>query len=61
MWDDGDDGMCWKNVDGLGKYKQGMTTNLRAYRHSDKLGVGATTDLHGDSDVFGDCVSHILI
>ena len=40
--------MVWKDGDGLGKYRQGTTTNLRAYRHYDNLGVGAMTDLHGN-------------
>ena len=48
MWDGGDGKMDWKNGDGLGKYQQGTTNNLRAYRRSDNLGVGATTDLHGN-------------
>ena len=48
MWDNGDGEMGWKDGYGLGKYKQGMTTNLRAYRCSNNLGMGATTDLHGD-------------
>ena len=34
MWDNGDGEMGWKDSDGLGKYRQGMTTNLRAYRRS---------------------------
>ena len=46
MWDDGYGEMGWNNGNGLGKYLQGTTTNLRAYRHSDNLGVGATMDLH---------------
>ena len=48
MWDDGDGGMGCKDGDRLGKYRQGTTTNLRAYRCFDNLGMGATTDLHGD-------------
>ena len=48
MWDDGDCKMGWKDGNGLGKYQQGTTTNMRAYRRSNNLGVGATTDLHGD-------------
>ena len=43
----------WRNgLEGrqrTGKYLQGTTTNLRAYRRSDNLGVGATTDLQGNS------------
>ena len=48
MWDNEDGKMGWKNGNELGKYQQGTTTNLRAYRCSDNLGLGATTDLHGD-------------
>ena len=48
MWDDGYGKMGWKDGDGMGKYLQGTTTNLRAYSCSDNLGVGATEDLHGD-------------
>ena len=59
MWDDGDGEMDWKNGDGLGKYQQGTTTNLRAYRCSDKLGMGATTDLHINSGcIWRLCVSY---
>ena len=46
IWDDGDGEMGWKNGNGLGKYRQRTTTNLRAYRCYDKLGMGATTNLH---------------
>ena len=46
MWDDGNGEMGWKDGNKLVKYRQGMTTNLRAYRRSDNLGVGETTDLH---------------
>ena len=49
MWDDEYGEMGWKNRDGLGKYQQGTTTNLRAYCRSDNLGMGPTTDLYGDS------------
>ena len=41
--------MGGKNGDGMGKYQQGKTTNLRAYRRSDNLGVVEMTDLYGDS------------
>ena len=59
MWDDGYGEMGWKNSDGLGKYQQGTTTNLRAYRRSDTLGVGATEDLHRDSGyIWRLCVSY---
>ena len=34
MWDDGDGKIGWKDGDGLGKYRHGTTTNLRAYRSS---------------------------
>ena len=49
MWDNGDGQMGWKYSDGIDKFIQGTTTNLRAYRCSNKLGLGETTDLHGDS------------
>ena len=59
MWDVGDGEMDWKNGNGLGKYRQVMTTNLRAYCLSNNLGVGATTDLHGDSGcIWRLCVSY---
>ena len=59
MWDYRDGKMGWKDSDGLGKYRQGTTTNLRAYRPSDNLGVGAMTDLNGDSGfVWRLCVSY---
>ena len=35
--------------DVLGKYQQGLTTNLGAYGYYNNLGVGATTDLRGNS------------
>ena len=34
MWDDRDGRIGWKDGDGLGKYRQGTTTNLRSYRRS---------------------------
>ena len=34
MWDDGDGEIGCKDGDGLGKYRQGKTANLRAYRRS---------------------------
>ena len=40
--------MGWKDGDGMVKNQQGNTTNLRAYRRSNNLGVGARTDLHGN-------------
>ena len=59
MWYDGDGEMGQKNGDGLGKYQQGTTTNLRAYCHSDNLDVGATADLHGDFGcIWRLCVSY---
>ena len=59
MWNDGDCEMGWNNGDELGKYRQETTTNLRAYRRSDKFGVGATTDLHVDSGcIWRLCVSY---
>ena len=48
MWDKGNGEIGWKNGDRMGKYKQGTTTKLRAYRHSANLGMRATADLHGD-------------
>ena len=39
MWDDGDGKMGWKDCDGLRKYRQGMTTNRRAYRRSRIMGM----------------------
>ena len=57
MWDDGDGEIGWKNDNGLVKCLQGTTTNLRAYRCSDNLGVGVTTDLHGDSG----CISRLCV
>ena len=47
IWDDGDGKMGWKDGYVLRKYLQVTTTNLRVYRCSDNLGLGATTDLHG--------------
>ena len=59
MWNNGDGEMSWNNGDGLGKYLQGTTTNLRAYCFSNNLGLGATTDLHGDSGcIWRLCVSY---
>ena len=47
---------------GMGKYRQETATNLRAYRHSNNLGLGATEDLHGDLRcIWRLCVSHIVI
>ena len=48
MWNDRDGEMGKKNGDRLEKNRQGTTTNIRAYRCSGSLGMGATTDLHGD-------------
>ena len=39
MWDDGDGKMGCKYGDGLGKYQQGTTANLRAYRRSRIMGM----------------------
>ena len=47
MCDNRDGEMGWKDGNGLGKYLQGTTTNLRAYRCSNNLGGVLTTDLHG--------------
>ena len=59
MWDDGDGEMGSKNDNGLGKYRQGTTTKLRAYRRSYKLGARATTDLHGNLGcIWRLCVSY---
>ena len=59
MWDDGDGEMDWKNGNGLGKHLLGMTTNLRAYRPSNNIGMGATTELHNDSGcIWRLCVSY---
>ena len=49
MWDDRYGEMGWKDGDGLGKYQQVTTTNLRAYLLSNNLVVGVTADLHGAS------------
>ena len=43
---DGDGEMSWKDSNELGKYQQGKTTNLRAYRRSYCLGLEAMMDLH---------------
>jgi plasmid maintenance system antidote protein VapI len=41
--------MGWKGDDhGLGKNQQGTTTNLRAVRRAESLGIGAETDAFGD-------------
>ena len=59
MWDDGDGEMGWNNGNRLGKYLQGMATNLRAYHRSDNLDVRLTTDLHGYSGcIWRLCVSY---
>ena len=39
MWDDGDGEMGCKDSDGLRKYRQGTTANLRAYRRSGIMGM----------------------
>ena len=39
MLDDGDGEMGWKDGDGLGKYRRGTTTNLRAYCSSGIMGM----------------------
>ena len=39
MWYDGDGEMGWKGGDGMGRYQQGTTTNLRAYCHSEIMGM----------------------
>ena len=39
MWDNVDDKMGCKDGDGMGKYLQGMTANLRAYRCSGIMGM----------------------
>ena len=39
MWDDGDGEMGWKDGNGLVKYLQGTTTNLRAYHRSWIMGM----------------------
>ena len=62
MWDDRDGEMGWNNGDRLGKYQQGKTTKLRAYRHSNNLGVRATTDLNVDlGRIWRLCVSYCNI
>jgi Pin2-interacting protein X1 len=40
--------MGWKQGNGLGKNQQGTSTNLRAVRREENLGIGAKTDLLGD-------------
>ena len=39
MWDYRDGKMGWKDSDGLGKYRQGTTTNLRLYSCSGIMGM----------------------
>ena len=39
MWNGRDGEMGWKDSDGLGKYRQVTTTNLRAYRRSGRMGM----------------------
>ena len=50
MWDNGDGEMGCKDGDGLGKYLQGTTTNLRAYRHS---GIMRMADTISGEDSIG--------
>jgi len=40
--------MGWEEGTGLGKNKQGTVNSLRAVRRSVNLGIGASTDLHGE-------------
>ena len=40
--------MGWKQGNGLGKNQQGTSDNLRAVRRAENLGIGATTDTHGN-------------
>ena len=40
--------MVWEEGGGIGNSRQGMITNLQAYRCPDNLGAGATTNLHGN-------------
>jgi Pin2-interacting protein X1 len=40
--------MGWEEGKGLGKNKQGTVNNLRAVRRAENLGIGASTDLHGE-------------
>ena len=59
MWDNRYSEMSWKNGDGMGKYCQGKTTNLKAYCVSYNVGVGATADLQGRSGcIWRLCVSY---
>ena len=59
MWDYRYCEMGWNNGDRLGKYQQGTTTNLRAYRFSNNLGVRLTTDPHIDSGcIWRLCISY---
>ena len=39
MWDEREGEMVWKDGGGLRKYRQGTTTNLRAYRRSGIMGM----------------------
>ena len=50
MWDDGDGKMGWKDGNGLGKYIQGTTTKLSAYRCS---GITGMTDKVSGKDRSG--------
>ena len=51
--------MDWDKGNRLGIYLQGTTNNLRAYRPSDNLVVGSTTDMHVDSGcIWIMCVSY---
>lgn len=40
--------MGWEEGTGLGKNKQGTVNSLRAVRRSENLGIGASSDLHGE-------------
>ena len=39
IWDEGDSEIGRKDCDGLGNYRQGTTTNLRAYCSSGIMGI----------------------
>ena len=39
MWDNGDGKIVWKDGNGLGKYQQVTTTNLKAYCRSGIMGM----------------------
>lgn len=41
--------MGWSQGKGLGKNQQGLSTNLRAIRREEGLGIGASTDNTGDA------------